>query len=201
MGTLQLDIQKVREAYSHGYICGYRGRFASPLWDEKGFYEFLHAELLKVDGAIDFEDLVYAYKCRPYNRSVRVQADHLRREWLATCVGDSIITPEWVEATLAKDPGTGKFLELIDEAEMLLKSDPQMRLCLALTTAWQRKDSGYDVPYTALIRSVRREIQPFLLDGWVESQKIKNSLPTYWEGKSLNEIRLTFIQDWRSYYS
>lgn len=85
---------------------------------------------------------------------------------------------------------------------MLLKSDRQMRLCLALTTAWQRHDSGYDVPYTALIRSVRRVIQPFLLlEGWVESKKIKNSLPIDWEGKSLNEIRLTLIQGLRSYYS
>lgn len=200
MGMLQLDIQKVREAYSHGYICGYRGRFTRPLWDEKGFYDFLHAELAKCDRAINFVDLVCRYKCRTYNRPV--QADHLRREWLATCVGDSIITPEWVEATLAKDPGTGKFLELIDEAEMLLKSDTQMRLCHALTTAWQRHDSGYDVPYTALIRRVRREIQPFpLLEGWIESKKIKNSLPTYWEGKSLNEIRLSLIQGLRSYYS
>ena len=200
MGTLQLDIQKVRVAYAHGHICGYRGRFTRPLWDEKGFYDFLHAELAKCDGAINFEDLArhYGRKTRNHN----ALADHLRREWLAACIGDSIITPEWIEATLAKYPGTGKFLELIDEAEMLLKSDKQMRLCFALTTAWQRKDSGYDVPYTALIRSVRRVIQPYtMLEGWIENKKTKNSLPTYWEGKSLNELRLTFIQDWRNYYS
>lgn len=200
MTALVKDINTIGQKFSRGFICGYRSWLHLTLLDEKGFYEFLHAELAKCDGSINFVDLVCRYKCRTYNRPA--QADYLRREWLATCVGDSIITPEWVEATLAKDPGTGKFLDLIDEAEMLLKSDPQMRLCLALTTAWQRHDSGYDVPYTALIRSVRREIQPYtMLEGWIENKKTKNSLPTDWKSKSLNEIRLTFIQDWRSYYS
>ena len=200
MTALVRDIQKVREAYSYDSICAYRGRFVKPLEDEKGFYAFMHAELYKSCRVRCFWDLAYN---RPGGRlDYKAGGDHLRREWLATCTGNSIITPEWVEATLATYSGTSKFLKLIDDTEMLLKSDPQMRLCLALTTAWQRQDSGYDVPYTALIRSVRQQIQPYLLlEGYVENLKERNSLPTDWEGKTLYEIRLNFLEDWRNYYS